>query len=555
MNLLEHCTQPFKLRTMKISRNIIFLLLLLIKIDGFGQSIKNESVLYDIQKRADIISTFNNNSLDQFYLGTGGARHKITKYLHSANGFSIHYYHYHSKKIDKGCNFLIGLIKEPFLSQLEEFEEKYKLILGNKYDSILKRINNNENYFIFKKGKINSLILCSPTEEEFAKLLERIFNPIFIANSLDSDNDHLPDYFEKALKTDLKSVDTDNDGLSDYDEFFKYHSNPLETDSDSDGVIDSDWNERREYTYTIKVKREIYSPFNSNEMTDFYQDTRVIYESRDTLIYETLLFPDAVSFIIPTTEQIRLDDTFEKYINPSFFCNYTMEMKNELENLVQEWEFENKYELIQLFAKYGELISNYYPSGEPLQFFIEVNDKTINIIHRERFDDLKTQHFTTDERVLNHLAFGSEMYKNRMHGSCSSTAIYFNTLFRAIGIPTRIISSNPIINYQDTTQIKMLRNLHNNSYRRLTESKIGSLKGKYANHFFYEIFLNGRWIRCDNDEVNVACSLGQGLSIVQDRFNDFSEKNFAQTWGKRMVEDKGNSYKTLELSDQLPIYK
>lgn len=34
---------------------------------------------------------------------------------------------------------------------------------------------------------------------------------------------------------------------------------------------------------------------------------------------------------------------------------------------------------------------------------------------------------------------------------------------------------------------------------------------------------------------------------------DFSERDFAHTWGKRMVENLGNAYKTLELSDQFTL--
>ena len=75
---------------------------------------------------------------------------------------------------------------------------------------------------------------------------------------------------------------------------------------------------------------------------------------------------------------------------PSYFCNYTKEMKKELEGLIQEWKLNNNYELIQSFALYAIIMSSSYPSGEPLQFYIEVNDGKIDIVNRKKFDNLKT---------------------------------------------------------------------------------------------------------------------------------------------------------------------
>jgi len=41
--------------------------------------------------------------------------------------------------------------------------------------------------------------------------------------------------------------------------------------------------------------------------------------------------------------------------------------------------------------------------------------------------------------------------------------------------------------------------------------------------------------------------------INKNTFADFSEEDYAGTWGKKFVEGKGNPYNTLELSDQYPI--
>lgn len=57
---------------------------------------------------------------------------------------------------------------------------------------------------------------------------------------LDSDNDGLPDYAEKAYGTDPNNYDTDGDGLTDYEEIYKTGTNPLKYDTDENGVNDAD---------------------------------------------------------------------------------------------------------------------------------------------------------------------------------------------------------------------------------------------------------------------------------------------------------------------------
>lgn len=56
----------------------------------------------------------------------------------------------------------------------------------------------------------------------------------------DSDEDGLTNLEEIKLNTDLNKKDTDNDNLSDYDEVNVYKCNPLNPDTDGDGICDGD---------------------------------------------------------------------------------------------------------------------------------------------------------------------------------------------------------------------------------------------------------------------------------------------------------------------------
>ena len=56
----------------------------------------------------------------------------------------------------------------------------------------------------------------------------------------DTDEDGLPDFFEKELGTEPNKADTDEDGLPDGYEYFYLGTDPLKTDTDGNGILDGD---------------------------------------------------------------------------------------------------------------------------------------------------------------------------------------------------------------------------------------------------------------------------------------------------------------------------
>lgn len=62
----------------------------------------------------------------------------------------------------------------------------------------------------------------------------------YVCTWLDSDNDGLPDYAEKAYGTDPNNHDTDSDRLTDYEEIYITGTNPLKYDTDENGTNDAD---------------------------------------------------------------------------------------------------------------------------------------------------------------------------------------------------------------------------------------------------------------------------------------------------------------------------
>ena len=85
--------------------------------------------------------------------------------------------------------------------------------------------------------------------------------------------------------------DADGDGLSDFHEQFKYLTNPNDPDSDRDGILDGDWQERREYQYIVRSVVQVMRPVTIEFLNDDYQDARVLDETDDYVELEVIHYP------------------------------------------------------------------------------------------------------------------------------------------------------------------------------------------------------------------------------------------------------------------------
>jgi hypothetical protein len=74
--------------------------------------------------------------------------------------------------------------------------------------------------------------------------------------------------------------DSDRDGLSDFHELHKYRTDPRSKDSDGDGIPDGDWDERREFTYSVRAVMQVLPPINVAALNDDYQDGRILQSRR-----------------------------------------------------------------------------------------------------------------------------------------------------------------------------------------------------------------------------------------------------------------------------------
>lgn len=82
---------------------------------------------------------------------------------------------------------------------------------------------------------VSSPVITSTEVNESNDELRRLIREV--AGS-DADLDGLSNEEEKQFGTDMNNADTDADGLLDRDEVRMYHSDPLKTDTNEDGISD-----------------------------------------------------------------------------------------------------------------------------------------------------------------------------------------------------------------------------------------------------------------------------------------------------------------------------
>jgi beta-lactamase regulating signal transducer with metallopeptidase domain len=354
---------------------------------------------------------------------------------------------------------------------------------------------------------------------------------------LDLDKDGLENQLEEKLGTNPKSTDTDNDGLSDYDEYCKYRTDPMKKDSDNDGKPDGDWQERREYTYTIRAVCEIRPPSNMEMINDLYQDARPFEKKatlKDARVVEVLIFPFAKAHIYSQPyPKKNLDKKLKEYIKPTVSMNYSPEMKEQIDNIVEgsATDVEAIEKMLQWMNRKTELVRE-LPHWE---YFHIIDDEIA--WHKPVGDSQR------DERFLETNFLGDSMFKKKVHGTCSSTAILRGTIFRAAGLPTRLVQTLPLITRYSEDSEPLADRLH---MREMAKGYTWGPGSGGANHTYNEVFLNNRWVRVDN-------SIGTGPFV--------GDKLFVKAWSSadwNNVKEEWNNkrcFRALDVSDAHPKYK
>lgn len=359
--------------------------------------------------------------------------------------------------------------------------------------------------------------------------------------------------------------DADRDGLSDFQELHKYFTDPKKADSDGDGVPDGDWDERREFSYTVRAVMHVMAPFDVASMNDDYQDVRVLALEPDLIEFEVVVYP-----LNTVAEALEPDPGWRKpgpeareALRPGVCSNWDKELQAQL-------AAELKGKGIDLAAlddvEAAQQVSRWLMDRSQFEdsfttFAVEFEQGRPRVTERQRsvVDQTLAKFGRTLEEQWDRELFGKGMFENRIHGSCTSSAIYLSTGLRAAGIPTRTIICVPIVDANDEREVAWVstRITHPGVRSRLAQA-VEHMKNSWSSHTFNEVLVGKRWRRLNYTNLgqNVLDADTLGLMVHVNTYSDHSEAALAG-WGNREAHPQHgalfggpNPYSCISLSDR-----
>jgi hypothetical protein len=368
-----------------------------------------------------------------------------------------------------------------------------------------------------------------------------------------------------ALRAQGADKDGDRDGLSDFHELHKYGTDPKKADTDGDGVPDGDWDERREYAYTVHAVIDVMAPFDVATMNDDYQDVRVLVERPDLLEFEVVVYPfnTVADAIEPHERWSKQPAEMKRFLAPGVCCNWDKalqaELRKELDAAGIDLTALDDAQAAQAVSKWLMQRSEFEDSFTT--FAVEFADGRPRVTARQQAsvdETLKRFGRTLDEQFDREL-FGKGMFETRIHGSCTSSAIYLSTGLKAAGIPTRTIVCVPVVDANDEREVAWIdARIEHVGVRALLARQAAEQRGSWTSHTFNEVFVGGRWRRLNYAKLgqNVLDAGTLGLMVHVHTFDDHANAGLAG-WGARWAHPLHgalfggpNPYSCVSLSDQ-----
>ena len=396
---------------------------------------------------------------------------------------------------------------------------------------------------------------------EPSETLQKRINAFNSGVLCDTDKDGLDDDLEVEIGTLSTTADTDADGLTDYEEYCKYQTDPTLADSDGDGTPDTDWDERREYAYSIRVVLELKPPWDIAAMNDLFQDARLMVSAEDSAYskVEVVVYPYATPVLLPARYPYQLpSETARKYTEPTYDLNYSTKMQTEVKRLLSG-ATHTLDAIAQLHHEIGQMELT-TPLYAPFVYTYKHQGKLL--IDWSFFESMDMDRDVTEaeaQEALDVNYFGDSMFKRKQYGACISRSRLFASMLRAAGIPARVSMSVPMLYYYKggNEWKRLIKNLNDEavtgSYA--YEKPSAPPEVTIVGHSQVEVYLNNHWIRLGYQLNEGPIFAGTDLVFIKIiDAADFTEIDFTKTWAPvRWVKER--PYRTVELSDQDAKYE
>jgi hypothetical protein len=160
--------------------------------------------------------------------------------------------------------------------------------------------------------------------------------------------------------------------------------------------------------------------------------------------------------------------------------------------------------------------------------------------------------------------FARGMFAERLHGTCTSSAIYLCGGLRAAGIPTRIVLLIPLVDTNDAKQLALVESgIRHHRVRTTALRGLRNIAGGWASHTLNEVFVDGRWRRLNYTRLGqpILDESLFGLATHVLTVRDWADARMGRTVGLRQglhLRDErfatANPYATLEVSDEFGVH-
>jgi transglutaminase-like putative cysteine protease len=300
--------------------------------------------------------------------------------------------------------------------------------------------------------------------------------------------------------------------------------------------------------YTITSVIQFLQPVNPADMNDDFQDARVLARDKDSCTIEVTYYPFNQPVIGENSDWRKDDAGMTQYLRPTPTENWDETMRRDLlaelrqagiapdrltdRQLVEQvsrWAMKRAHST-NAFAIWAV----YYPDGKP----------AVYPPLRDAFDRQKPDLTWTDQRMFEQEALGRSMFYNKIHGACTSTAVYLATILRALGIPTRIVFCVPPFDPNDEAQAQMFYdNIHHNRARETVRAALAG-SGGFSDHFFNEVYVGHHWVRLNYSTLGQPVLDGRFFGLLTHIYtcSDLSQVPLAQTWGMRFFKSSSRSF-------------
>lgn len=365
--------------------------------------------------------------------------------------------------------------------------------------------------------------------------------------------------------------DADRDGLSDFQELHKYFTDPNSADSDGDGIPDGEWDERREYAYTVRALVHVAPPVTPDVLSDDYQDARILERGDGYVELEVVLYPlntvaDALTED-PDWRRTAASEEMSRWVRPGLTANWDAKMQAAIIDLLTAGGVDaRQLDDRSLVEKASKILLGHAKYQDGFTTFCSwfVDGKVQVYPGMAKPEDSTPERIREFEEGWQRELFAKGMFENAQRGSCTSSAIYVNGCMRALGIPTRIVLTIPVIDSSDEREREFVERLRHQRVRDAVERGTAGLGNAWASHTFNEVYVGGRWRRLNYDRLgqNILDPSTFGLLIHVATFSDWADGNMAATWGMRQAHPDrprdpfggSNPYSTIWLSDQFGVH-